>query len=76
MRWLLRDRIGVVLAVLLAALVLVEWLLVPHDHPRFAWHYVPGYAALIGLLASAGMVLFSKLVAKRVLQRAERDDDD
>jgi len=75
MRERMKDRVAITLAVVLLALVAIEAFLVPHDHPRFAWHRVPGYAAMIGLFASLIVVQTTKSVLKKVLQRPERDDD-
>ena len=63
------------LALLLVALVVVEAVSVPHEKPRFPWHFVPGYAALIGLGACLVVVLLSKGLGRLVLQRPERADD-
>jgi hypothetical protein len=75
MREVVKDRVSLVLAGILLLLVAVEYLLTPHDHPRFAWHYVPGYAALIGLFSCLFVVLLSKLLGRVFLQRPEPDDD-
>jgi hypothetical protein len=68
------DRVTLIMAVVLALLVLVEYLVVPHCSPRFAWHRVPGYAALIGLLACLAVVQLSKALGAWLLQRPEEDD--
>jgi hypothetical protein len=70
-----KDRVALGLAALLLLLVALEAFFMPHDHPRFAWHHVPGYAAMIGLFASLIIVQLSKTVGKRLLQRPERHDD-
>jgi hypothetical protein len=70
-----KDRVAIIMAVILAALVAVEWLLVPHYQPKFPWHHMPGYAALIGLLACIVVVLLSKALGASLLQRPESDDD-
>jgi protein-S-isoprenylcysteine O-methyltransferase Ste14 len=75
MREALKDRVTIVLVVLLVLLVLVEWLFAPHYQPRFAWHVVPGYAALIGLVSSLVVVQLTKAIGKWLLQRPESDDD-
>jgi hypothetical protein len=67
----LLDRPTVTMAAVLLLLVLAEGLFVPHDHPYFAWHYVPGYAALIGLAACLVVVQLSKALGKALLQRPE-----
>jgi hypothetical protein len=71
----LKDRVSIAMALVLVALVAVEALFVPHYHPRFPWHHVPGYAAMIGLFACLFVVLLSKALGKALLQRPERDDD-
>lgn len=75
MRTAVRDRTVVVLATLLAMLVVVEATLVPHGKPLFPWHHLPGYAALIGLVACLVVVVASKALGRLVLQRPERPDD-
>jgi hypothetical protein len=75
MREALKDRVTVSLAVLLLLLVLAEWLFAPHYHPRFPWHHVPGYSAIIGLGSTLLVVQLSKTVGKWLLQRPESDDD-
>jgi hypothetical protein len=75
MREALKDRVTLIMAVLLVALVLAEWLFAPHYHPRFPWHHVPGYSALIGLISAILVVQLSKTVGKWLLQRPENDDD-
>jgi hypothetical protein len=75
MREAVKDRAAVTMAVVLGALVLLEYALVPHDQPRFAWHHLPGYAALIGLGACLFVVQLSKALGRWLLQRPERDDD-
>jgi protein-S-isoprenylcysteine O-methyltransferase Ste14 len=75
MREALKDRVAMVLAALLVLLVVVEWLFAPHYQPRFAWHVVPGYAALIGLVSSLVVVQLTKTIGKWLLQRPESDDD-
>lgn len=75
MREAVKDRVVIGMALVLAALVGVEYLFTPHDHPRFPWHRLPGYAALIGLLACLLVVQLSKALGSWLLQRPERDDD-
>jgi hypothetical protein len=74
MREAMKDRVSIVLAAVLAVLVLIEALVWGHDHPRFPWHHVPGYAAAIGLFACLFVVQLSKALGKWLLQRPERDD--
>jgi hypothetical protein len=71
----LKDRVTIALAVVLLALVGIEWQFTPHDHPRFAWHHIAGYAALIGLFASLLVIVLAKGVGKKMLQRPDLDDD-
>ncbi|CAN5734219.1 hypothetical protein BH23GEM9_BH23GEM9_20670 [soil metagenome] len=75
MRESVKDRATIVMAVVLVALVAVEFLLVPHEHPRFPWHHVPGYAAMIGLFACILVVQLSKALGAALLQKPARDDD-
>jgi hypothetical protein len=75
MREAVKDRVAIIMAVVLAALVAIEYLFVPHYQPKFPWHHVPGYAALIGLLACIVVVLLSKALGAWLLQRPESDDD-
>lgn len=75
MREAVKDRVSIVLAVILLALVATEWLFTPHDHPRFPWHHVPGYAAMIGLFSCLLVVQLSKMLGKWFLQRPARNDD-
>jgi hypothetical protein len=75
MREAVKDRASLVMAAVLLLLVGIEFLLVPHDYPRFPWHHVPGYAAMIGLFACLIVVQLSKALGAWLLQRPERDDD-
>lgn len=75
MRRLLTDPTVAGLAVLLVVLVAVEAVFVPHEKPRFPWHLLPGYAALIGVGACLVVVLLSKALGRMILQRPERSDD-
>lgn len=68
------DRVSLVMAAMLVVLVLVEWLVVPHEHPEFPWHHVPGYAALFGLLGCLLVVQLSKKLGAWLLQRPEPED--
>jgi hypothetical protein len=70
----MKDRITIALALVLVALVAIEFFLIPHEHPYFPWHHLPGYAALIGLLGCFAIVLVSKALGEWFLQRPERDD--
>jgi hypothetical protein len=70
----IKDRVVMGLAAALLLLVALEAFLIPHEHPRFPWHHVPGYAGMIGLFASLLIVQLSKTVGKKLLQRRETDD--
>jgi hypothetical protein len=67
----IKDRVAITLAVVLLALVLVEATVIPHYHPEFPWHYVPGYSAMIGLFGCIVVVMISKWLGKALLQRPE-----
>lgn len=71
----LRERATWIMAVVLAVLVVLEATVVPHYSPKFPWHHMPGYAALIGVGACLIVVILSKALGKAFLQRPERDDD-
>jgi len=71
----LRERATWVLAGLLLVFVVIEATIAPHYAPKFPWHHVPGYAALIGLGSCLLVVILSKALGKALLQRPERDDD-
>jgi hypothetical protein len=75
MREHVKDRAIIGMTVALVVLVVIEALFARHDHPRFPWHHVPGYAAMIGLFSCLFVVQLSKLLGKWLLQRPERDDD-
>ena len=75
MRRPLTDPTAAGLAGVLVVLVVVEAIFVPHGKPRFPWHFVPGYAGLIGLGACLVVVLLSKALGRMILQRPERSDD-
>jgi hypothetical protein len=74
MREYVKDRVAISMAVVLVLLVALEALVWGHDHPRFPWHGVPGYAAMIGLFACLFVVQLSKALGRWLLQRPERDD--
>jgi hypothetical protein len=70
-----KDPVSVGLALLLLVLVAIEALWVPHSSPKFPWHHVPGYAAVIGLGACLIVVQLSKALGKWFLQRPEAGDE-
>jgi hypothetical protein len=67
-------RVTWTLTIILLALVVMEAVFFPYDHPVFPWHPVPGYAAGIGLGASIVVVLLSKKLGAWLLQRPESDE--
>ncbi len=71
----LLDRVVAVLAAALVVLVAIEAVFVPYDKPVFAWHRLPGYAAIIGLGACLVVVAASKALGMLILQRPEQADD-
>lgn len=70
-----KDPVTVALAAVLLALVAVEAIFVPHSSPKFPWHHVPGYAAIIGLGACLIVVQLSKALGAWFLQRPESPDE-
>lgn len=70
----LRNPLVLALAAALVALALVEATAIPHKHPVFPWHDVPGYAGLIGLVGCLVVVLLSKWLGSLLLQRSDADD--
>jgi hypothetical protein len=68
------DRVAIGLAALLLALVALEATVIPHYHPEFPWHYVPGYSAMIGLFGCIVVVMISKWLGKAFLQRPEETE--
>lgn len=69
------DRPSKIMFFVLMILVVAEILGAPHHHPVFPWHRVPGFMAGIGLGACLVVVLASKQIGKRFLQRPENFDD-
>jgi hypothetical protein len=67
----LKDRVALVLAGVLLLLVVLEAVVIPHYHPVFPWHPVPGYSAAIGLLGCILVVQLSKWLGKLFLQGPE-----
>lgn len=74
----LRDARGKETALFAALLLLalVEWRFAPNAHPAFPWHRIPGYSALIGLLAASAFIVLTWLALKPLLQRPEEDPDE
>lgn len=75
MKQVLRESPSRVLAIILVLLAVIEATIAPHYAPKFPWHYLPGYAAIIGLGGCLVVVLASKALGKAFLQRPERDGD-
>jgi hypothetical protein len=75
MRRLDRHRVEAGLAALMAVLIVVEAVWVPHGKPAFFWHRLPGYAALTGLVSCLVVVVASKALGRMCLQRPEAADD-
>lgn len=75
MKPVLRERTTRVMAAVLLVLVIVEATIAPHYAPKFPWHHLPGYAAIIGLGACLVVVIASKALGKAFLQRPEHGDD-
>ena len=53
----------------------IEYFFAPHYHPVFPWHHVPGYMAVLGLVASVALVALAKGAGTLFLQRPEDADD-
>jgi hypothetical protein len=71
----LKDRVVLAMVAALLLMILLEATLIPHYHPEFPWHFVPGYAAAIGLVGCIVVVQLSKWLGRVLLQRPERGDD-
>lgn len=71
----LRSRPARLLAILLAVLVALEATVAPHAAPKFPWHHIPGYAALIGLGGGLLLIWLATALGRAFLQRPERGDD-
>jgi hypothetical protein len=69
----LSDPVTVGLASVLLVLVALEAWVFPHYHPVFPWHFVPGYAAVIGLVGCIVVVQISKWLGNVLLQRPDSD---
>lgn len=70
----LGERVTLGLTAVLVLMVVVEAVLIPHYHPVFPWHSVPGYAAVIGLFGCIVVVQLSKWLGRTLLQRPENDE--
>lgn len=70
---LVGDRVTLTLAGVLLLLVVIEAVVIPHYHPVFPWHAVPGYSAVIGLLGCIVVVQLSKWLGKLFLQGPEEE---
>jgi hypothetical protein len=70
----IKDRVTLILAAALIAMVMLEAAAIPHYSPEFPWHRVPGYAAFIGLAGCIVVVLLSKWLGRTFLQRPEAND--
>ncbi len=74
MRELIRDRVFLGLVAVLLMLILLEAVWAPHYNPVFPWHFVPGYAAAIGVAGCLFVVRLSKWLGSNLLQRTVDDD--
>jgi hypothetical protein len=74
MKEYVKDRVMVGLAIFLLGLVVLEAVAIPHYSPKFAWHSVPGYSAIIGLFGCIVVVLLSKWLGRTLLQRPEGEE--
>lgn len=68
------DRVTWILVAILLALIAIE-LPFPHHAPVFPWHRLTGFHAYLGVAACVVVVIASKAIGKRLLQRPEREDD-
>lgn len=69
------DKLTMVLVASLVLLTVIEYLVAPHYRPVFPWHHVPGFMAIIGVVSCMVVVIASKWLGKKVLQRPEATDD-
>lgn len=69
------DKPTIIMAVSLVLLTVIEFFWAPHYSPKFPWHHVPGFSALIGLISCIVVVLASKWLGKKLLQRPEVTGD-
>jgi peptidoglycan/LPS O-acetylase OafA/YrhL len=79
-RWLeiARERAGtfkVLLYLVLAALVGLNFLIVPHE-PEFAAEKLPGFWALFALIGTVVMVVVLKKIVYPILAQPEEDSND
>lgn len=68
------TRIVGALAAALAALAALEALLAHHGPGLAWWHRVPGLQGVYGLIGCVAIVVASKWLGRRWLQRPEGDD--
>ncbi|HUG27949.1 MAG TPA: hypothetical protein VMK53_06590 [Gemmatimonadales bacterium] len=71
----LRSRPVRILAIVLVVLVALEATVAPHSVPKFPWHYIPGYAGIIGLGVGLLVIWLATALGRAGLQRPERGDD-
>lgn len=64
-----------ILAIVLAVLVVIEAAVAPYPSPKFPWHRIPGYAAIIGLGGALLLVWLATALGRAFLQRPERGDE-
>jgi hypothetical protein len=70
------KRVFWILGILLAVLILTEFLFVRHPHPLFPWHHWIGLQGAIGLGTCLLMVWSAKKLGEALLQRPENYDDE
>lgn len=70
-----RSRPARLLLAGVVVLVALEATVAGHYAPKFPWHHLPGYPAVIALAAVAALVYLGTGLARAGLQRPERDDD-
>jgi hypothetical protein len=73
MREQVKDRVILILSAALIVMVVLEAVAIPHYAPKFPWHAVPGYSAIIGLGGCIIVVLLSKWLGRTFLQRPQID---
>jgi hypothetical protein len=67
----IRSRFWIATAVFVAGSSLLELLAPPSPHANLFWHRVPGLDFVYGLAGCALIVVVSKWLGKRFLQRPE-----